>query len=288
MDADTAVVVRHPNAAAFLARAEDWLLLREAEHNLILGIAASVRDGATTYEPPHYFATIERAGEIVGCAFRTPPYKLGVTRMPADAAEALAADLAKLYRTLPAVLGPEDAVSAFAAAWTQRRDVRARTVAHNRIYRLERVADDLPHVSGHMRTATLNDFRLVVSWIEQFHDEVELPHRMTDRAYRNRIESGGISLWQDGDAVVSLAGSSGPTPHGIRVGPVYTPRELRGHGYATALVAELSRSLLAGGRQFCFLYTDLANPTSNRIYQRIGYEPAADVIDVTFDQVDHL
>jgi predicted GNAT family acetyltransferase len=70
---------------------------------------------------------------------------------------------------------------------------------------------------------------------------------------------------------VSVAGYGGDTPNGIRIGPVFTPPELRGRGYATSLVAQLSSRLLAEGRRFCFLYTDLANPTANAIYERIGY-----------------
>jgi predicted GNAT family acetyltransferase len=89
-------------------------------------------------------------------------------------------------------------------------------------------------------------------------------------------------LWEH-DEPVSLAGYGGPTPSGIRIGPVYTPPELRGRGYATVLTAELSRLLLQGGRRFCFLFTDLANPTSNSIYQRIGYRPVADVNQWAFE-----
>ena len=82
--------------------------------------------------------------------------------------------------------------------------------------------------------------------------------------------------------VVSVSGWGGPTPNGIRVGPVYTPPELRGRGYATALVAELSQTLLDGGRSFVFLYTDLANPTSNAIYERIGYVRVAESAMIEF------
>ena len=80
----------------------------------------------------------------------------------------------------------------------------------------------------------------------------------------------GYRIWEDGEPV-SFTGFGGPTASGIRIGPVYTPQHLRRRGYATALVAEVSRDLLARGHRFCFLYTDLANPTSNAIYQGIGY-----------------
>ena len=86
----------------------------------------------------------------------------------------------------------------------------------------------------------------------------------------------GLVLWADEGTPVSFAGYGGPTPNGIRVGPVYTPPELRRRGYASALTAALTRTLLDRGRKFCFLFTDLANPTSNSIYQRIGYRPVSD------------
>jgi predicted GNAT family acetyltransferase len=105
--------------------------------------------------------------------------------------------------------------------------------------------------------------------------------------HRLSSPSAGILLWEEDGEPVSLAGWGGPTPNGVRVGPVYTPPELRGRGYATALTAELSQRLLdgrlfEGGRRFCFLYTDLANPTSNAIYERIGYRRVAESAEIVF------
>jgi uncharacterized protein len=96
------------------------------------------------------------------------------------------------------------------------------------------------------------------------------------------IESAGFWFWRDGGRPVSLAGFSGPTPTGIRIGPVYTPPGLRRRGYATTLVADLSAWLLERGHRACFLYTDLANPTSNRIYVEIGYERVCDAMEFVF------
>jgi predicted GNAT family acetyltransferase len=87
----------------------------------------------------------------------------------------------------------------------------------------------------------------------------------------------------DGE-IVSLSGHSGPTPNGIRIGPVYTPPDLRGNGYATTLVARQSQWLLDNGHRYCFLYTDLANPRSNSIYQRIGYRQIAESAQYRFSQ----
>jgi hypothetical protein len=91
----------------------------------------------------------------------------------------------------------------------------------------------------------------------------------------------GIYLWEDAQRV-SLTGYSGPTRNGIRIGPVYMPPEFRRQGYASALVAGVSQHLLDTGRKFCFLFTDLANPTSNKIYMRIGYEPVCDMDEYNF------
>jgi predicted GNAT family acetyltransferase len=142
--------------------------------------------------------------------------------------------------------------------------------------------------------ATADDRELALRWWIAFGDEVlheggpgrhsaetMLDHRLS------RAPSSGILLWENGGDPVSLAGWAGPTPNGIRVGPVYTPPELRGSGYATALTAELSQGLLdgrlfEGGRRFCFLYTDLANPTSNAIYERIGYRRVAESAEIVF------
>ena len=100
-------VQRHPNAEAFFERAEDWLMQAEAEHNLLLGLARRLADSSERYEPPIYLATVEGEGKVKGCAFRTPPFKLGLTRMPSAAIAVLAEDVARVYTSLPAVLGPE-------------------------------------------------------------------------------------------------------------------------------------------------------------------------------------
>src|SRR5690606_3932191 len=97
-----------------------------------------------------------------------------------------------------------------------------------------------------------------------------------------RIAARDLFLWWDEHAR-TLAGYSGRTPGGVRIGYVYTPPEWRGRGYASACVTTLSRRALAGGARFCCLYTDLSNPTSNAIYRRIGYEPVCDAIDIRFE-----
>ena len=133
---------------------------------------------------------------------------------------------------------------------------------------------------------------LAIAWLRAFADEAlgEAPHlEDIELTYRRRESdpNGAWLVWDD-DGPVSFAGYGNPTPSGIRVGPVYTPPEHRGRGYATSLVADLTAERLAAGLEFCFLFTDLTNPTSNAIYARIGYEPVADWDQWAFEPLQGL
>jgi hypothetical protein len=156
---------------------------------------------------------------------------------------------------------------------------------HERIYQLRTVIPPRDP-GGRMRVARPTDLDLVAEWFYAFGVEAQ-PHLVSSRdgARANAdgwVGRGALRIWEDGGSAVSMAGASGPTPHGIRVGAVYTPPERRRRGYASALVAALSQEQLDAGKRFCFLYTDLANPTSNKIYQDIGYEPVGDVDEYNF------
>ena len=142
------------------------------------------------------------------------------------------------------------------------------------------IAPERP-ASGSWRIADGRDRDLIAEWFVAFHDEAtpESPAPdagdMADRLVSQVGRTGYV--WEDRGEVVSLVGAGGATPNGIRIGPVYTPPDRRGHGYASALTAGASQDQLDRGRRFVFLFTDLANPTSNKIYQAIGYEPVCDV-----------
>jgi len=143
------------------------------------------------------------------------------------------------------------------------------------------------NVSGELRIGTAADKPLMVDWVIAFRAEAlpeDGPRSNIEDVIERRLagRSAGIALWIDKGEAVSLCGYGGRTPHGIRIGPVYTPPELRGRGYASALVAQVTDHLLTRGREYCFLYTDLANPTSNRIYTNIGYEYVCESADYVF------
>jgi GNAT superfamily N-acetyltransferase len=275
-------VKRHVDAAAFLTRAERWLLADEAEHNLLLGIAHAVARGRADYQSPLCFVTVEENGEIVGCAYRTPPFKLGLTRMPLDAVPLLVRTIEKVYDELPAVLGPEREAKAFAIAWGDRRGVRHQAGMRQRIYQMDSVVQAARPIPGELVVATPEHTDLVTEWINEFSREAGVNEVRARYIAESRIAEKMLFLWQDGEPV-SLAGWSALSPNGMRIGPVYTPPQHRGHGYGSAVTAGASQKAFDSGIRFCFLYTDLSNATSNSIYRRIGYRPVCDVIDWTFE-----
>jgi predicted GNAT family acetyltransferase len=273
---------RIEDPVAFLDAAEPRLLADEARHNLMLGLAGTIRDHPSVY--PEYRLWLVRDGdELVGAALRTPPFNLVVAQPESDSVLDELADA--IDEELPGVVGALPEAETFAAAWSAKTGSTPRRQLSTRIFALERVRP-VSGVAGAMRTAVDEDRPLLVDWMRAFGEEAlpeEARHEVESMVdHRLGAENAGLVLWEDGGRV-SLAGYGGSTPNGIRVGPVYTPPELRGRGYASALVAELSTMLLAEGRSFCFLYTDLANPTSNRIYERIGYERVCDSAAIAFE-----
>jgi uncharacterized protein len=273
-------LTRHETAGDFLARAGDFLTAREAEHNLILGISSRLQREPILYGEPAYLATVEDEGRVIGVTMRTPPHNLILSEIDDEAAIAVVLeDAREVFGTIPGVVGPKAPVAEFAELWQEATGTEAQLEIAQRCFRAEHVKAP-PDVSGAMRVYEGRDRELAVEWMDAFVAEAlhgpepESSAEFVDR--RAEDPDGGLVIWDDGEAV-SMAGFGGRTPNGIRIGPVYTPTELRGRGYASALTAALTQRLLDEGRQFCFLFTDLANPTSNSIYQRIGYRPVSDV-----------
>ena len=272
-------VRRFDDVAAFFAHAAPFLERREAEHNLILGLRARLlRDRHAFGDEDPYLASVESEGRVVAVGFRTPPFAFGLSCVDDEGAvDALVDDVRGVE--LSGVFGPVAAAERFASRWRDLTGVEARVALSERIYEA-REAFPPTGVPGAHRAYEPRDHDVAAAWMDAFVAEAlhgpepESSAEFVDR--RNEDPDGGLVIWDDGQAV-SMAGFGGRTPNGIRIGPVYTPPELRGRGYASALTAALTQRLLDEGRQFCFLFTDLANPTSNSIYQRIGYRPVSDV-----------
>ena len=206
--------------------------------------------------------------------------------MPLEPIPALARNVAEVYGEMPAALGPNRVVCAFGEEWGKLTGARAAAGMRQRIHLLKTVSTLSRTAPGATRLAGPADVRLVTRWLAEFRREVTMADVRAPDAVARRIvgaEGGGprLALWVR-DAPVSMAGFSTPARHGVNIGPVYTPAGHRRNGYATSLVAEVSRDALRSGARHCTLYTDLANPTSNRIYREIGYRPLLDVMDIEF------
>lgn len=285
---------RFTNIGEFAARVEPYLLAHEATHCLMLGLLSTLpRDHIVADEIP-YLALVEEQGAIVLVAMRTPPFNVilsliapEVAADPSMALELIVADISLRYHgRLPGVNAPVPVARLFAEHWEQQVNVTARLAIRERVYELETVIP-VTNVSGTYRRPTEVDRALLIRWLDEFADEALGPLEQLDAAkwvdnFFATPSRGGF-IWEDAGVPVSLVAYGNPTLHGIRIGPVYTPPEHRGHGYASACVAIVSQHRLESGRTFCFLFTDLANPTSNHIYQAVGYNPVNDVDVYTFE-----
>ena len=274
--------------ALFYQRVQPFLMAREAEHNLLLGIAGELLafpEPAKDNEVP-FLAVVEERDQVVLVALRTPPQNLVLSRIepPESVAGALSLLVNSLSATQPNLSGvtasPELALL-FTDLWQQHTGHQCVRWEQQRIYQLE-VVKPVSGIPGSLRPASRRDSALLVSWMGAFFAEglqrplsVSTAEDWVERLFRDSRRE--MYFWEVDGVPVSQVGCTGRTPHGRRVGPVYTPPELRSRGYASAATAALSQLLLDRGCRYCFLFTDLANPTSNHIYQQIGYQPIADV-----------
>lgn len=270
---------------AFLERAGSFLVAREAQHCLTLGVCSDLQAHPVTVGQPPYFAVGTSAGGVALTAVWTPPWQVVLSACDDLALVPLvAADLAA--QPLVGISGPPDVTGAFVDAWTERTGQPSRLFMREHVYELTTVIR--PHgVPGALRHARPSDRDHLIAWLVAFEEEAfgerqpRDPAAMVDRSLGG--EGRRFYVWDD-DGPVSMCGVGGPTPHGIRIGPVYTPVGLRGRGYASACVAAVSQAQLDAGRRSCFLFADQANRTSNHIYETIGYRPVSDVAIYRFDE----
>jgi len=267
------------NSETFSGRVYDFLIPNEAANCLLFGILDGLRHGSWATNSP-LLATLEMDRSIRAVALRTPPHNLIISCADTDAASDLADELSGRRLNFPGIIGESAAALAFAQRWSELRGARLHMQMEQRIYSLTQVTKP-SGVSGQMRFCSPSDEVLAKTWMLAFGHDTNT--EFADPAFAEEIvhdflarKNRELVFWELDGEPVSMAGCSGSTPNGIRINAVYTPPENRRRGYAGACVAELSQNLLARGKQFCFLFTDLSNPTSNHVYQQIGYRPVCD------------
>jgi predicted GNAT family acetyltransferase len=260
----------------FATATESFLLINEAANGLILGITSVLRDEPGRAET---LAMLYSGDRIVSAALQAHGANLILTKFPEEGLLHLASALRARGADFPGVVGPGEEAERFARLWSEATGRRHVLGMNQMIYQLTRVIPPA-HAEGCPRPARMEEIDAIAGWLEDFRAE-SLPFENSppgrSRAMaEKRVAAGEIFVWEQGGKPVSMAGISGPTRNGIRVNAVFTPKIWRRRGLASALVAELSQLMLGRGRKFCCLYADLANPTSNQIYQRLGYKPVCD------------
>ena len=282
-------VTIHASAKDFLDAAGSWLETQEAVNNLMLGIAARIAGAEEPAGPPPVMMTVSGPQGLEAATIMTPPRGV-VLYAPADdpheALDGLAEALLAGGHGVPECVGPSATASLFAKIWSDRTGQEAAVEMSQRIYELRRV--QFPRgVPGSARPSRMEDLELAARWTHKLSLEVgvQTDSEAARTSAEQHIADGQALFWEYRGEPVSMAAALRPMRHGIAINRVYTPPAHRRHGFASACVAELSQRQLDAGRQFCCLYTDLANPTSNSIYQKIGYVPVADSSHYCFGQV---
>ncbi|KDN83232.1 GNAT family N-acetyltransferase [Kitasatospora cheerisanensis] len=270
----------------FRTAAGEFLAADPAENTVLLTIVERLgRDGLNVYGelPPRFGWWRGPDGAVAGACLRTPPWGQRLGRMPVAAAEDLARRLAEDGDRPDAVAGEHRTTLAFATEW-QRITGRDWQVDHNeRLFRLGELTPPPSPPAGHARAAGPADRETVARWLVEFCVEAGLQPPADPAADADqRIAGGTLLLWEADGRPVSLAGASPAAAGMSRIGPVYTPPADRGRGYASVLTAAVTRHAQAGGADEVLLYTDLANPVSNAIYQRLGYRPVSDAVEIAF------
>ena len=265
----------------FLARAGGFLRSRPGPHVMQLTWAERVRKrGAGSFgtEAP-VFGMLEREGEVHATFFRLPPRALGLSPLTPEQADSLAARLAALGHSPSRVSADHGTATAFAEAW--QRHTGATSKLHDtqvRLYGLGTLTPPDPLPAGRGRVLGEQDLDEAIFWCGEFSRAVgEDVAINADTWAGTRYADKRYTLWETPDGTpVSIAGMNPLIGGQIQVDIVYTPAHLRGHGYAAAVSAEVSRAALAAGAKDVVLFADVANPTSNALYQRLGYRALTD------------
>jgi len=264
----------------FAAILDDLVGGSPGRHNLILGLTHTLIERPEVYPDYHLWVVDGREGPRAA-ALRTPPYNAVITDAEDRAVAAAVADV--FDADTPGVVGNRPTVDWAVEEWGARGGSSALSMAQG-VFEL-RTVSEVPVPDGAPRPAVEADRDLLVSWLSEFSaeaipDEWDGTGERAQRAVDHRLSApdrtSGFWIWEvDGDPR-ALSGHGDRSPYGIRVGPVYTPTHRRRRGYATALVAHQSARLLETGVPACHLFTDLGNPTSNAVYERIGYRRIAE------------
>jgi predicted GNAT family acetyltransferase len=264
---------------AYAERVWDLLAADPARHTVSLTVAAAARSGFRWSDDPMLFGWHENGGAVS----LTPPHELLLAVVPDGTLDDLIAGLREQRAAVPGVNGEVELVERFVVGWTAGTPMRHRVTLRLRLFRLDTLLPPDPPPPGSARMATSDDLALAVRWLGAFEDETGVTRTNVEAGARERLDDGRLWLWEnDAGEPASLAARTATAADVARVAPVYTPPEHRRRGYGAAITAAITADALARDAEHVVLFTDVANPTTNAIYQQIGFRPITDRCTVHF------
>ncbi len=267
-----------PDLGAFDARVRP-LLEAHIENNVVATVLAGTVQGQFRMSPPVLAVGVDSGGGVAAAALRTAPWPMLCTPVDPDDAEALVELWLERDPELPGINALLATARSVAGAWARRSGGSEHCRTAMAMHSLTTVVDAPRPGPGQMVTATEADRDLALRWWDQFvaeSDVIDAGPEARAETVDFRISRGHLFLWHDEEQPVSMVSTNPAVAGAVRIGPVYTPPEARRRGYASSAVAEVSREALSTGAHTCMLYTDLANPTSNKIYADVGYRRIAE------------
>lgn len=280
-------IIKHETIEEFLLHNEELLLKNESFYNLILGLAYGIQKKTVTVTSPLYYS-IEDNKTIIACALRSNLDKpLAITEMPQEAIAILIQNLLKYNVDLAGVVGEEKAATYFRDQWIENKALTSKVRIHLGVYECKKVISK--EINESLVLASNEHKDIAKDYIanfckECFPNEV-ISNEEIERMVNRNIENKSLYLLQNNsNQLVSMAGNVRSSINSGTISLVYTPTELRGKGHGSAVVSLLSEKLIREGKKFTNLFTDLTNPTSNSIYQKIGYVKIGQNIHFDFQQ----
>ncbi|MEU7628408.1 GNAT family N-acetyltransferase [Nocardia sp. NPDC049220] len=270
------------DAAEFRSRVEPFLLRDPLRHTVLTTSIANHATGIDSVVGVSRFLSVHAEdAAVVGAAMRLADHDLYLGELPRDSVSAVAAALAEVAPDSAGVEGVLEVATSFAQRWCE---LLGRGFHQSYTVRLHRLGElRVPYVTGTARRAAESDVALCRAWTEAMRAELGMPPPGLDEAaIRRRVAAGRWWLWECDGEPVSLAAHQVPVHNWSRIGPVYTPPDARGHGYASAVTASVAKSLRADGLDVC-LFADTSNSTANRIYRTIGFHPTHEFVHYAFD-----
>lgn len=271
-------ITLYTDARSFIKKAGKMLYARETINNLMLGVSERLLNDPSAYKDPFFATLTDENDEIVLAAVLTPPHNmiLAGNHNFNVGISVLISYIQDNQINIPGVIGPVHISESFMKTWKRMVKESGKIKMRQRVYEVRSVLmPSLPQ--GRFRVAFPEDNAILTKWLRAFTDEIlgdeESPPPDIVQGF---ISDGQVFVWEKEGEPVAMAMKTRPIAHSVTINGVYTPPEHRRQGYATALVARLSQHLLDSGYEFVNLFTDLDNPTSNGIYQKIGYHPVTD------------